>query len=487
MKLNDLIKNIPILSRTGTDNPEIISIIHDSRDAAAGSLFIAIPGYKTDGMNFIADAIKRGAAAVVVEQEISQSISVPCIRTANARRTLAELSWELADHPERELRMIGVTGTNGKTTVASVLAYVLSSCDLPCGICGTLGISFANKEFPSPRTTPEADYLAPLLREMIEEGAKCCAMEATSIGIVLHRVHGIAFDLAIFTNLSRDHLDFHGTWEAYLDAKLELFRNLPPSAKAIINADDPASTSFIEQSASPVVTYGIEREADYQAERITLGKQGLEFDLRMKNEIIRISSPLIGKFNVYNLLAVFAAAHQMDAAITQITSALKTVPGVRGRAEVVRSTAPFMVVVDYAHTPDALIKILETIRELVPHRIITVIGAGGDRDRGKRPEMTRAAEQFSDIVFLTSDNPRSEDPHAILKDMAAGISQHDRFIVEADRRAAIANALDSAVENDVVVIAGKGHETYQEIRGIQYPFDDRQVALDWLADKGYTA
>jgi UDP-N-acetylmuramoyl-L-alanyl-D-glutamate--2,6-diaminopimelate ligase len=463
---------------------DLAQAIHDSREVTTGSLFVAIPGFKTDGMKFIEDAIRRGAVAIVSEQDIPQSVPVPFIQVQSARQALAELSWELAGHPERELRMVGVTGTNGKTTIATILAHVLIHCNLPCGICGTLGISYADSDFPSPRTTPEADHLAPLLRQMVNQGAKCCVMEATSIGIVLHRVHGIAFELAIFTNLSRDHLDFHGTWDAYLDAKLKLFKKLPGSSRAIINLDDPTAPEFLQQSSAPIITYAIERNADYQAKRISLGRQGLEFDLITKNNTFRISCPLIGKFNVYNLLAVFAAAHQMGIEAADIISALKTVLGVRGRAEVVRSRAPFTVVVDYAHTPDALLKILETIRELSPHRIITVIGAGGDRDRGKRPEMTKAAERFSDRVYLTSDNPRSEDPSAILHEMAVGIGDHGKFEFEVDRHKAIETALNSAVKDDVVIIAGKGHETYQEIQGVQYPFDDRQVALDWLSQKG---
>jgi UDP-N-acetylmuramoyl-L-alanyl-D-glutamate--2,6-diaminopimelate ligase len=487
MKLNDLLKAIPILSRTGNDNPSVASIVHDSREVTPGSLFTAISGFKTDGLRFIAEAIGRGAVAVVSEQETSSSISIPFIQVENARRVLAELSWKLAGHPEQDLRIVGVTGTNGKTTITTVLAHVLSECGLPCGICGTLGISFADSEFPSPRTTPEADHLAPRLKQMVDNGAKSCVMEVTSIGIVLHRIYGIPFEIAIFTNLSRDHLDFHATWEAYLNAKLELFRNLPRSGKAIINFDDPVAPEFIMQAAAPVVTYGIDLDADYQAKRITLGRQGLEFDLITKNDSFRISAPLIGKFNVYNLLAVFAAAQQMGIAVPQIISALKNVSGVRGRAEVVGSSAPFTVVVDYAHTPDALLKILETVRELSSGRIITVVGAGGDRDRGKRPEMTKAAERLSDRVFLTSDNPRSEDPKAILQEMAAGIDSPKKFVIEADRQIAIEAALNFAESEDIVVIAGKGHENYQEIKGVQHPFDDRQVALDWLNRKGFAS
>jgi UDP-N-acetylmuramyl-tripeptide synthetase len=322
---------------------------------------------------------------------------------------------------------------------------------------------------------------------MVDSGIGCCILEATSIGIVLNRVYGLPFEVAIFTNLSRDHLDFHGSWEAYLDAKLDLFRHLPRSASAVINLDDEHARHFLDASSAPVVTYAIEQAADYQATNIAMGRGGIEFDILCEKTLYRIASPLIGKFNVYNLSASFAAARRLGIAADQIVSALKTVPCVRGRAETVSSSAPFTIVVDYAHTPDALSKILGSIADLKPNRILTVIGAGGNRDRGKRPEMTQAAEQFSDRIYLTSDNPRSENPDTILQDMAVGISDPTKFIIDADRRIAIENALCDAMPEDVVVIAGKGHETYQEINDKRFPFDDRKIALDWLKSRNLSA
>ncbi|MBU0692561.1 UDP-N-acetylmuramoyl-L-alanyl-D-glutamate--2,6-diaminopimelate ligase, partial [bacterium] len=279
----------------------------------------------------------------------------------------------------------------------------------------------------------------------------------------------------------------HGSWDAYLQAKLELFKNLPPASIAFINSDDEHADDFIRASSAPVVTYAVDNPADYQARSIALAPGELDFDLQCGNDSFHVEAPLIGMFNVYNLAATFAVAHHMGCNPEQILQSLKSVPCVRGRAETVPSSAPFTIVVDYAHTPDALAKILSSIAELKPRRILTVIGAGGDRDRGKRPEMTKAAERLSEKVILTSDNPRSEDPATILRDMAAGISDPLKFTIEPDRHTAIEIALGDAQAGDVVVIAGKGHETYQEIGGKRFPFDDREIALNWLAQKNLSA
>ena len=487
MKLNDLLEATTVVNRIGEGNPDILSIVHDSRDVAKGSLFFAIHGFKTDGSIFTENAIQRGAVAVIGENPTSVSLTVPFIQVSEIRKTLAELSWKLAANPEQRLRLIGITGTNGKTTIASVLSHILNENGTPCGSCGTLGIHYGDTHDDSPRTTPEADVLAPHLSRMANSGIAACAIETTSIGIALNRVHGLPFEIAVFTNLSRDHLDFHGSWGAYLDAKLELFRQIPASGTSIINLDDEHAVRFIHESSAPVLTFAIMNVADYQATNTALGHQGIEFDIQHDGNTFHICSPLIGKFNVYNLVASFAAAHRMGLPVKGIINAIKTVPCVRGRAEIVPSSAPFSIVVDYAHTPDALTNILSSIAELKPNRILTIIGAGGDRDRGKRPDMTKAAEQFSDFIFLTSDNPRTEDPNAILQDMAAGIIDPLKFVIIADRHAAIENALQKATDGDVVVIAGKGHETYQEINGKKYPFDDRQIALEWLVSKDLSA
>lgn len=487
MKLNELISATSVISRIGDGNPDVSAISHDSREVVPGALFFAISGFKMDGAKFIEDAVQRGAVAIISDTPPHSSLSVPYVQVKHIRQSLAELSWKLFDNPERKLRLIAVTGTNGKTTIANVLSHILNNCGLSCGVCGTLGIQYGDFQTDSPRTTPEADVFAPHLRKMVDAGFAACVMEATSIGIELQRVHALPFDAAIYTNLSRDHLDFHGSWEAYLQAKLALFRNLPASSIAVINADDEHAIDFIQASAAPVATYAVRKSADYQARNIALAQGGISFDLCCTKDNYHVEAPLIGMFNVYNLAAAFAVAHRLGLESHKILQSLTSVPCVRGRAETVPSSAPFTVVVDYAHTPDALTKILSSIVELKPRSILTVIGAGGDRDRGKRPEMTKAAEQYSDKVFLTSDNPRAEDPHAILSDMASGITDKSKFTIEADRRVAIESALNSAQAGDVVVIAGKGHETYQEIKGQRYPFDDREIAVKWLFQNNLSA
>jgi UDP-N-acetylmuramoyl-L-alanyl-D-glutamate--2,6-diaminopimelate ligase len=484
--LNHLIEGWTNIRRQWSEDPEISSIVYDSRKVVPGSLFVALRGQKADGTIFIRDAIAKGAAAIVVEELPYAQLGVPVLLVPNGRKALAELAWSFYDHPERSLTFTGITGTNGKTTTATVLQHVLEFSGRHTGLAGTLGFFYGNIAVESSRTTPESVDLALHFAAMREQGILHVAMEATSIGIDLERTWGIPFAVTVLTNLTRDHLDYHGTEEAYRNAKLRLFQEQGASGTAIINIDDPAADFFMKAAAAKVRTYSLTQAADYRAEKIALTPRSTSFDLIFGGERVKIESPMLGEFNVYNLLAVIGAAHAQGVPMAVIQEALKQVPAVRGRAERVTTSAPFTVVVDYAHTPDALEKILTTLRSLKPNRIFTIIGAGGDRDRGKRPLMAQTACRLSDVLYLTSDNPRSEDPEAILSDMSAGLPGDSTYFRNPDRREAIEDALTHAGSGDIVLIAGKGHETYQEIAGVKYPFDDREIARTWLQQAGYT-
>lgn len=466
-----------------TVNPEITSVEYDSRRIRQGSLFVAIPGLKTDGAAFIRDAEQRGAAAVISTTADTAS-TLPRVLVPDARRALAEAAWAFFDHPEQKLTSIGITGTNGKTTTASLLKSLLEYAGHCTGLIGTLGVFYEGTEADSPRTTPESSDLAAHFARMVELKYTHVVMEATSIGIDLERVWGIPFRVAIFTNLTRDHLDYHGTEAAYLAAKVRLFEELPTDSSGIVNADDPAANSILPAISGSALTFAIERSADYEAKKIMLTRDAVHFTLHSRHGEMTMRVPLIGRFNVYNVLAVIAAADLLGVPMETIREGLAVAQSVRGRAEIVPLKAPFTVVVDYAHTPDALEKILSTLRALNPSRVITVVGAGGDRDRGKRQLMAEVSAEMSDLVMLTSDNPRGEDPEAILDDMEAGFPKNHAHFRDADRRRAIAWALREACRGDIVLIAGKGHETYQEIQGVKHPFDDRDVVTEEFAKLG---
>jgi UDP-N-acetylmuramoyl-L-alanyl-D-glutamate--2,6-diaminopimelate ligase len=484
-RLRTLLADLPSAKIHGSDDPEITAIVYDSRRVKQGCLFVAMRGLQTDGAAFVLDAVTRGAAAVVGESAPAAPLPVPFVEIPHARRALAELAWSFFDHPERDLTITGITGTNGKTTVASILRNVLIHAGHRTGLAGTLGIYYGNTSVETVRTTPESVDLAEHFAAMRDAGYSHLVMEVTSIGIDLERTGGLPFHVAVFTNLTRDHLDYHGSEEAYRAAKLRLFSEQAEDGIAVLNADDPQISSFAAVTHGRVLTYAVDRQADFRAANVKLTRQSVSFDLQTPGSQIAMTAPLIGQFNVYNLLAVIGAAYSLGVSLETIQAALKQARPARGRAEIVSSSAPFTVIVDYAHTPDAIEKILSTLRNLNPRRILTIIGAGGDRDRGKRPLMAEIAYRSSDLLYLTSDNPRSEDPDTILNEMVAGLPHDSRYQRDADRRATIASALSEARSGDIVLIAGKGHETYQEIQGIKHPFDDREVALNWLKRAGY--
>ncbi len=474
----------------------LAGITHDSRGVSQGVVFVAVRGQRADGAMFAGEAARRGAAAIIAETPAPAGIAVPWIRTPDARLALAELSGIFYGHPSEALTVVGVTGTNGKTTSTYLLAAVMDAAGLPCGRMGTVTVRVGPNpadERDASHTTPEAPEVQRLLREMADRGCKACAMEVSSHALVLQRVAGLRFRAGIFTNLTRDHLDFHQDMNQYFAAKRRLFEMLPAGAPSIVNVDDPWGQE-LAASLPTVVTYGIQRAADFHAASIQSTLEGLAFEIETSKGALSIRSPLVGRPNVYNILGVAAAASALGVPHKTIEAGIARLDGVPGRFQLVSATTDDVrVVVDYAHTDDALKNLLETARPLTSGRLISVFGCGGDRDRTKRPLMGTVAARLSDVVVLTSDNPRSEDPLRIIEEIKRGIvppadpSAPKRpatpLVVNPDRRRAIENAIRSAEPGDLVIIAGKGHEKYQVIGDRTLPFDDVEIALAALADR----
>ena len=458
---------------------------YDSRKAKPGSVFVALPGQKADGAAFASQAIASGAVAIVSERERPENVAAPWVVVANARLALAHLAAEFFGHPSRRMKVVGITGTNGKTTTSYLLQAIFEAAGTRCGLMGTVTYRIGERQIAATRTTPEAPDVQLLMRQMLDAGCKACVMEVSSHALAMHRVDGIQFAAAVFTNLTRDHLDFHQDMESYFAAKRRLFEILPAGAPGVINVDDPRGASLADAVRHPV-TYGINRDADVMPGPLSFGLDGLTFDVRMPRGVAHVKSKLVGKPNVYNILAAAATASALGVSIEAIEEGLRRLAGVPGRFEVVSSSGDdITVVVDYAHTDDALRNLLETARPLASQRLITVFGAGGDRDRTKRPLMGMVAARLSDVVVITSDNPRTEDPLRIIEEVKLGAEPEMRqgnaeVVAMPDRREAIVHSIDRASVGDVVLIAGKGHEKYQEIRGRVTPFDDVAVAREAL-------
>jgi UDP-N-acetylmuramoyl-L-alanyl-D-glutamate--2,6-diaminopimelate ligase len=460
-------------------------VTHDSRRAAPGSLFVALRGLKADGATFAPLAIAAGAAAVVAEDVPPGAVDVPWIVVKDARLALALMAAEFFDHPSRQMQVVGITGTNGKTTTSYLINAIFEAAGIQCGLMGTVTYRIGTRTLDATRTTPEAPELQDLMRQMVSAGCGACVMEVSSHALALRRADGIQFAAGVFTNLTRDHLDFHADMEDYFAAKRRLFAMLPASAPAAINVDDPRGAVLADSVARPV-TYAIGRAADVSPGPLSFTLDGLQFDARTPQGIVRVQSRLVGKPNVYNILAAVATTSALGVPLEKIARGIAALPGVPGRFELASTAADdITVIVDYAHTDDALRNLLETARAMAARRLITVFGAGGDRDRTKRPLMGMVAARLSDIVVITSDNPRSEDPLRIIEEVKRGAESETRqsnatVVTIVDRRDAILEAVRQAAPNDVVLIAGKGHEKYQEIGGRTFPFDDVAVAREGL-------
>jgi UDP-N-acetylmuramoyl-L-alanyl-D-glutamate--2,6-diaminopimelate ligase len=451
---------------------EVAELAYDSRKVEAGTLFFCVPGEKVDGHEFAAGAVDAGASGLVVERELE--LDVAQVVVADARAAMAPLAARFFGEPTQELKVAGVTGTNGKTTTAFLLREILASAGVRCGLLGTVKQVVGGVEEEVERTTPEAIDLQRTLRRMLDGGDVACAMEVSSHALALHRADGIEFDVALFTNLTQDHLDFHADMEDYFRSKRLLFEMGP--RVAVVNVDDPYGKRLAEEFEC--VTFSAEgSDADLVAGDVGITPLGAEFSVGE----VAVRTLLPGDFNVSNALAAFAAATAMGVEPEIATAGLAQAAAPPGRFEPIDEGQPFSVLVDYAHTPDSLENVLRAARGLGDGRVISVFGAGGDRDRGKRPQMGRAGAELSDLAIVTSDNPRSEEPEAIVVEVLAGIGDRDGVEVEVDRRAAIALALSRAEPGDTVVIAGKGHEQGQEFEnGRKLPFDDRDVAREEL-------
>ncbi len=482
MRLDALAARLPDAALSGEGGVEIAAVTHDSRKAGPGTLFVAVKGLATDGNQFIEAARKKGASAVA--SELPPRPGLPWLQVKDARRALALLSAAVLGDPARSLELIGVTGTNGKTTTTYLVDAALRAAGHKVGLVGTVQHRIGDRLADATRTTPESSDLQAMFREMVDAGCSHAVLEVSSHSLALQRVAGCEFRVAVFTNLTRDHLDFHGDMETYFQAKRKLFSDLLRSdGRAVINADDDRAEELAGASRAPVWTFAVDRAADFRAENVALGLEETRFRVRSPLGTHQVTSGLVGRFNVQNLLAAFAASVAAGVEPEAVLRGLATVTGVPGRLERVAGARGFTVVVDYAHTDDALKNLLETVRELGPARVITVFGCGGDRDRTKRPLMGAVASRLSDVVIVTSDNPRSEPPEAILEEIQRGMNggrKAERHAI-VDRREAIARALEMARPGDAVVIAGKGHETYQVLRDRTVPFDDRQVARDILS------
>ncbi|MEN3338564.1 MAG: UDP-N-acetylmuramoyl-L-alanyl-D-glutamate--2,6-diaminopimelate ligase [Acidobacteriota bacterium] len=473
---------------------EVSRVVCDSRQAGPASLFVALRGAHADGSTFARDAVRRGSIAVVAETPRPADAAVPWLQVADARQALAALAARLEGHPSEELTLVGITGTNGKTTTSYLLASIFEAAGIRCGRIGTLGYRIGEREVEAARTTPEAPEIQRMLREMVTDGCGACVMEVSSHALALRRADSLHFAAGIFTNLTRDHLDFHGDMEQYFLAKRRLFEMLPAESIGVANLDDRRGAELAAVARRPV-TYAIDAAADVRPGPLRFSLDGLSFDVRTPRGTLHIRSPLVGRPNAYNILAAVAAAMALDVAFSAIEAGVTALDAVPGRFQVVSEPGDeIRIVVDYAHTDDALKNLLETARPLASRRIITVFGCGGDRDRSKRPLMGAVAARLSDLVILTSDNPRSEDPEQIIDEIKRGIvmpadraprgqaaPKSTACLAITDRKAAIERAVREARRGDLILIAGKGHEKYQVVGDRVTPFDDVEVARAMLA------
>ena len=483
MELAELIRGFGVAQVVGGVDVEVADLAYDSRKAAPGTLFFCVPGGKADGHEFAGAAVEAGAVALVVERELE--LDVAQVVVADARAAMAPLAARFWGDPTADLMVVGVTGTNGKTTTAFLLREILESAGIQCGLLGTVKQVVGGVEEAVERTTPEAIDLQATFRRMLDGGDRACAMEVSSHALALHRCDAIHFEAALFTNLTQDHLDFHGGMEDYFLSKRKLFESRPKAS--IVNVDDHYGRRLAGEFEC--VTFSAEAaEADYIARGVELSASGASFELSGAGIAVGVRTPLPGHFNVANALGALVVALALGVEPETAAAGLAEAGTVPGRFEPVDEGQEFAVVVDYAHTPDSLENVLRAARRLTEGRLIAVFGAGGDRDRDKRPKMGRAGAELSDLAIVTSDNPRSEDPEAIVAEVLAGIEEGAPVEVEPDRRAAIAMALGRAEPGDTVVIAGKGHEQGQEFEaGRKIPFDDREVAREELRRLGSLA
>lgn len=480
MKLHTLVNVLPLV-KLPNENPDIIDIVQDNRKIVEGSLFICIKGLTVDGHMFAKEAEEKGAVAIIAEKPVD--VSIPVIIVKDSKRAMAILADAFYDQPTKKLQLIGITGTNGKTTTSHLIEQIKRDANELTGLIGTMYIRIGDQIKETKNTTPDSMTLQKTFKEMVDLNVNSAIMEVSSHALDQGRVMGCDYDIAVFTNLTQDHLDYHHTMEEYRRAKSLLFSQLGNTYDhnhpkfAIINTDDPASAKIQKETAAHIISYGIDSEADFFAYNIKMSASGTVFTLKSPEGLHEVHLQLIGKFSVYNVLAAIAATYVSGIPIEQIIHSIESVKGVAGRFELVNGGQDFPIIVDYSHTPDSLENVLKTIKHFAEKRIFVIVGCGGDRDKTKRPIMAQIACQFGTDPIFTSDNPRSEDPIEILKDMEAGVKGKEYQLIP-DRREAIFYGVKNASSGDVILIAGKGHETYQQIGDKILEFDDRVVALE---------
>ena len=488
MKLQKLISDLGSFAISGKKDIEINGIASDSNNVKSGFVFISIKGVKADGHSFINDAISRGAAALIVEKEVEVLEDITIIRVPDTKKILSTVADAFYNCPSNRMNIIGVTGTNGKTTTTYFIEQILRKAGHKTGIIGTINYQIGDRIIPAVNTTPGPIQLRALLNQMLEANIETAIMEVSSHAIAQKRIAGIEFDTCIFTNLTPEHLDYHVTLGQYQDTKLQLFEQMGKNSKkntakkAIINIDDPISKRFLDVCQVEIITYGLNTNASVYAADIRSTLNGSCFKLHIGSESIDVKINLAGKYNIYNALAATSAALAANLSLNEIKSGLESLKSVPGRFEKITTDAGFCIIVDYAHTPDGMKQVLSAAKALKPNRIITVFGCGGDRDRLKRPQMGKISSELSDYTIITSDNPRTEDPMKIIEEILHGVKDTGRpdFEIIPDRKSAIKRAMELAKENDMIMILGKGHETYQVLKDTVVPFDDREVAKKYL-------
>lgn len=489
MRLRDLVRPLGEVVVHGDLDREITGVTDDSRRVSPGGLFVAVKGTQADGHRYLGQAVSAGAGALVVEAGCAPAgtlaaLDVPVIEVRDSRHVLGVLASRLLGDPSHRLKMIGVTGTNGKTTTTYLCKSVLEAAGARVGLVGTVAYLIGSERIEATHTTPGAVELQGLFKKMADAASDAAVMEVSSHALALDRTAGCEFGTAVFTNLTQDHLDFHADMEDYFQAKLRLFAGLGPEGRAIVNLDDPHGARVAEATRARVWTYAVDRPADLRAVDVRISLEGLRFTAQTPAGAVALRSPLVGRHNVYNILAAVGVGLEQGIALPTIAAGIAALTNVPGRFERVEAGQSFTVVVDYAHTEDALFRLLTTAEAVKTGRIITVFGCGGDRDRGKRPKMGRVSAVYSDVVVVTSDNPRTEDPEAIISEIIPGVQAglreagRGRYVVRADRRAAIEEAVRMAQPGDLVLLAGKGHENYQIIGTNKHQFDDRVVARE---------
>ncbi|MFN3133944.1 MAG: UDP-N-acetylmuramoyl-L-alanyl-D-glutamate--2,6-diaminopimelate ligase [Candidatus Kryptonium sp.] len=493
MKLSEILKYLKVKKFVGDENLNVSGIAYDSREVDEGELFVAIKGLNVDGHRFIPEAVLGGAVAIILEDDLIDDNyfierNVAKIVVPDSRKALAVASSVFYGFPSQKLKLIGVTGTNGKTTTTHLIKSILEFGGMKAGLIGTINYVIGDEIIPAGQTTPESLEINRFISKMVEKGISSCVMEVSSHALALDRVYGLDFDVGVFTNLTHDHLDFHQTFEAYFQAKKILFDSLKQSAYAVYNIDDPHGERIVADTKAMKLSYGKNERADVRIKEFRLGFDGTYVIVQVPTGAeLEISSKLIGEFNVYNISSAVAVGYILGIELEDIKRGIEAVESVKGRFERIVSPDGYTVIIDYAHTPDALEKCIDAIlkmrEQLGGGKLITVFGCGGDRDKSKRPIMGRISTEKSDITVITSDNPRFEDPEGIISDILKGVKENSVYYVFVDRKEAIERALEMAERNDIVLIAGKGHEEYQIIRDIKVPFSDSQVVFEYFKTK----